>query len=312
MGLFSGIGKIVDPIDALHGFKNPNPLADPLDLFGAQGRDAANNAAGAQLQASREQIAFLQQLFNAQQGNNAYGQGIGNQALGQLGSLYGLTPGQNPGGSYTFVDGKLQFTPGNALAGTAAGGARPDFSSFYQSPDYTVARNEALSGTNALAGKLGNLFSGSRATALQDNASKIGSQYFNQYANRLAGMAGIGQTATQNTNNALSGIGGQIGDSLLGQGDSRASGYLGGYQARQQGMGNALQLGGLIGSFFCDRRLKTEVEFVGMNGPYKWYRFRYLWGDKGEGPMADEVRTINPAAVREGPGGFLMVNAGAL
>lgn len=274
-------------------------------LFGS-GKGAADDAADAQVQANRDNIQFQQQLFNALQGINSYQTGIGNQALGLYGSMYGLTPGYNPAGSYSFggpstsgtptaptptpgapaptqpgvpglyqppgptpsqlgpygsgsfgnVLGQVfqnnQSQPGSNLQYTPPGPApanAPDpnnFAAFYQSPDYMVARDEALDATNSAFGANGGLFSGARAAGLQDNASKVGSQYFGNYMNRLASLAGIGQTGTAATGNALQNAGQNIGNSLLNQGDARASGYLGKYQAGQNALNNWLNVGSMF------------------------------------------------------------------
>jgi hypothetical protein len=73
-------------------------------------------------------------------------------------------------------------------------------------------------------------------------------------------------------------------------------------------------LGGAIAStapFWSDRRLKTNIRKIGKRGPYNWYSYNYIWGEKSEGVMADEVEKINPAAVSE-INGFKAVNYGAL
>ncbi|HKY19581.1 MAG TPA: tail fiber domain-containing protein [Vicinamibacterales bacterium] len=302
-----GITDVLDPIDALHGGDNPNPLADPLDLFGDRAGDAANNAANAQLQASRDQIAFLQSLYNAQQGNNAYATGIGNQALGLQAQFFGLTPGVNPGGSYTFgPDGKLVNTPGT----TAPAAGAPNFNALMMTPDYqfTLGEGNRALGQNQAA--RGNLFSGGAGRELADYNQGLASTQIGNVWNRLSGLSGAGQAATQSTNNALSGIGGQIGNSLLGQGDSRASGYLGAYQGQQQGLSNALSLGGLALAF-SDRRLKSNIKRIGTKHGLPWYSYD-IFGKPSEGVMADEAMKVRPGAVSRHPSGYLVVNYGAL
>lgn len=309
-----GLSDVLDPIDAFGGFENPNRLADPLDLLGTQGKDAAQNAAQAQLLANRENIDFQKQVYNALAGNNSWAQGIGNQALGQLGSMYGLTPGQDPAAAWRFDDkGKLISTPGTYTGGFGTGsGGTPNYANFFTSPDYQFALQQGQLGLDRTAAAGGNLFSGGRMKEAAQFNQGLASQQFNNYTNRLASLAGVGQTATQSTNNALSGAGNTVGNSLLNMGDARASGYLGAYGAQQGGMNNALGLAGIAASFFCDRRLKTNIEPIGERNGIPWYKFDYIWGESGEGPMADEVAQIRPDAVKVGPNGFLMVNLEAL
>lgn len=63
------------------------------------------------------------------------------------------------------------------------------------------------------------------------------------------------------------------------------------------------------GAAVSDRRLKRDIVPIGERAGRKWYRFKYLWSDQvHEGVMAQENMDI---AV-EGPGGFLMVDYGAI
>lgn len=40
---------------------------------------------------------------------------------------------------------------------------------------------------------------------------------------------------------------------------------------------------------FSDRRLKRNIERIGTKNGYPWYSFEYIWGEKAEGYMADEL-----------------------
>jgi hypothetical protein len=288
-------------------------------LTGSNAAGAAKNAAQAQLQANRENIGFQKDIYNALAGNNSWAQGIGNQALGQLGAMYGLTPGQDPAAAYRFDDkGKLISTPGTYTGGFGtgdAGGGAPNYANFFMSPDYNFALQQGQLGLDRTAASGGSLFSGGRMKEAAQFNQGLASQQFNNYTNRLASLAGVGQTATQSTNNALSGAGNTIGNALTGMGDARASGYIGAANAKQAGYNNLFNLAGGLGSaaiFACDRRLKTNIEQIGEYKGHKWYRFQYVWGDEGQGPMADEVMQTRPDAVLEGPNGILFVNVGAL
>lgn len=80
-------------------------------------------------------------------------------------------------------------------------------------------------------------------------------------------------------------------------------------QAQQQGaLAGGASLG-LLALALSDRRLKTDIEFLGEMKGRKFYRFRYLWDKvKQIGVMADE----NPDIAVEGPHGYMMVNYGRL
>ena len=83
-------------------------------------------------------------------------------------------------------------------------------------------------------------------------------------------------------------------------------------QATQGGLFGLLGTGAqAAATFWSDRRLKTDIRKIGKRGPYNWYSYRYIWGERAEGVMADEVEKINPAAVSE-IHGFKAVNYGAL
>jgi hypothetical protein len=60
-------------------------------------------------------------------------------------------------------------------------------------------------------------------------------------------------------------------------------------QAANQQMTDAMT--GLAGSamMFSDRRLKRNIRRTGTVKGYPWYEFEYVWGDKAEGFMSDEI-----------------------
>lgn len=57
-------------------------------------------------------------------------------------------------------------------------------------------------------------------------------------------------------------------------------------------------------AFSSDRRLKTNIQRIGTVNGYPWYSFIYLWGEKSEGVMSDEV----PARYVTQVDGYDMVN----
>jgi hypothetical protein len=126
----------------------------------------------------------------------------GQSALMQLLKLYGLSP-----------TGQGQVGPG-------------DMSGFQQTPDYQFRFNEGMRGLDAGAAARGALDSGAARKAAINYAGNLASGEFNNYANRLAGLAGVGQSSAtsiggfgQNAANQISGI-------QTGFGDNLASSYL--------------------------------------------------------------------------------------
>lgn len=75
--------------------------------------------------------------------------------------------------------------------------------------------------------------SGARAKALQQNAAGLAAQDYANWYNRLAGLAGVGQTAATTGGAALSGAIPSIAQSTAGAGSAMGAGYA--------GLGNALQ-----------------------------------------------------------------------
>lgn len=240
-------------------------ITDAVGGLFDSGVDAAGDAADAQVQAQRDNIDWQKEIFNAIQGLNSYGQGIGNQALGLQASFFGLSPGYNPAGSYSFNTGGgtpggspgswfagnpgQQPSSGNGLTYTPPG-ANPgapamNFGALMNTPDYQFTQSEGNRALGQAQAARGNLFSGGAAKELEQYNQGLASQQINNVWNRLSGLSGAGQVANQNTQNALQNAGQSVGNSLMGIGDARASGRLGAYQAQQQGLNNWLSIAGM-------------------------------------------------------------------
>jgi hypothetical protein len=136
------------------------------------------------------------------------------------------------------------------------------FDKFRSNPGYQFGLAEGVRALDSSAASQGGLFSGKAAKAL----TRFGTDYadqqgFTPYANRLASLAGIGQTAT-NQNNALGqGYAGSIGDAYMNAGNARAGGVANAANARASGIQNSAniwgqtagQLGGLAGYMYGNR-----------------------------------------------------------
>lgn len=68
-----------------------------------------------------------------------------------------------------------------------------------------------------------------------------------------------------------------------------------------------LQAGLAILPFFSDRRLKSNIKFLGVKSGLPAYEYD-IGGRRERGFMADEVARLYPAAVHEHPSGYLMVD----
>lgn len=98
--------------------------------------------------------------------------------------------------------------------------------SFTASPGYQWVLDQATRGVNRGANAQGLYGSGARANALTRTAAGLASQEYGNWYNRLAGLAGLGQTATQSAMPVIS---------QATQGQGSAAG------AATAGLGNAVQ-----------------------------------------------------------------------
>jgi hypothetical protein len=175
--------------------------------------------------------------------------------------------------------------------------------------NFERARNDAYSQA-ALQGI--NLDFQNRNQALQEQAIPI---------NLINAYQSGGQAQMPQFQNYAQQAQGQAPD-LMGAAQGQYQGQLNSYNASQASdnnfMGGLFSLGGAalgggfggggVMSYFSDRRLKTDIEHIGKydNGLNK-YRWNYIWGEPGEGVMADEVEIFMPHAVGE-RNGFKTVN----
>lgn len=148
--------------------------------------------------------------------------------------------------------GTLSFSVGGSGAGASGGSipvnpgtGQPDFSAFYQTPDYLVARDEGIQGLDRGAAARGRLYSGGADADRMRFASNLGSQAFGNFQNNLFRLAGFGGSANQQLNSLGQNFSGQASNTLQNVGNARASGYL------NQGAAQSNALNG-VGSAFGD------------------------------------------------------------
>lgn len=202
-----------------------------------------------------------------------------NENINRLLSLQGITPTQD---------------------GVQMGVA--DQSSFYSSPEFETVRDAALrvQGTNP-----------NMQQALNERATQLGMGEFGNYHNRIFNTAGFSSSGLANTNRLLQdNIDSQV--NLLNNAGAQAAGNLiAGANQRGQAAGSVV---GLIGSLFCDARLKKNARKVGEYhsglGKYEWEwteKAKELVGNQPPvGPMAHEVLEKMPENITTRQG-FLVV-----
>lgn len=130
----------------------------------------------------------------------------------------------------------------------------PDMSAFLQSPGYQFRRDEGTRGLERTAAARGGAFSGNALRALSEFNSGLASQEFGNYFNQLAGIAGIGQTSTNQTAAYGADHAANAGRNALYAGDARASGIIGQANAYGQGMQDL----GLLGGYYLNNRKKQQ------------------------------------------------------
>lgn len=199
---------------------------------------AAENASELQAQVAQQQIEAQKEMFNKQIELQEPWRQAGISALDQIqGGAYGLPAaftGQvnmmaDPGYQFRLSEGlkaldRQAAARGGLISGSALKGAQR-FGQDYASQEYQNAYNRALTEYNA---------------QLQRSTTGY---------NRLAGQAGIGQTATQQLASAAGTYGSNVGNILGASGAAQAAGMTDAAAARASGyVGSANALTGAIGS----------------------------------------------------------------
>lgn len=202
---------------------------------------AAKGAANAQSRAADQANDTQRYMYDQSRQDQMPWLTTGASALNKLGQLYGLNtmaPAANqdaPAGGSAGVGnvgyetgtranlgGSSGGAPQNALA---AGGGQPDYSAFYDSPDYQFALQQGVQTLDRSAAARGRLYSGGYGQDLTKFGQGLASQQLNNYANRLGTIAGVGQTASNNLASLGANYANQYGQNLNNAADARSSAY---------------------------------------------------------------------------------------
>lgn len=203
---------------------------------------AAGDASAAQLQAQRETNALQKEMYDQNRKDLEPWREAGMGALSQL--VTGIKPGAEFNRNFSMQD-------------------------FQADPGYAFRQSEGRKAIDNSAAARGSSLSGATLKALtrfgQDTASNEYQNSYNRWNNdissrfnRLAGVAGTGQTATnqigaygQNTaNNIAQGnmnTANNVANNTMAAGNARASGYVGMANALNSGVGNYMTLSMLGG-----------------------------------------------------------------
>lgn len=247
---------------------------------GAMSADASKKAAKAQARGADAATAEQARQYDQTREDLAPWRNTGSQALNALNRLFGFeTPAS---GGYFSEQLYLQQNPDVAADPWASknaqehwerfgqfegrkrpfiggdpgspGGA-PDMSGFFASPDYNFRRTEGMRGIENSFAARGGAQSGNALRALTELNSNLAAGEFGNYFNRLAGLAGVGQTATTQTAMFGQNAANNIAQNHLAAGNARASGI----QGQANAWGNTIQdLVGLYGYYSAMRGGKVS------------------------------------------------------
>lgn len=172
------------------------------------GKGASQSAANAQTQASQSSIAEQQREYDQTRSDQAPWRTAGQGALNNL---------------------------------TAA--SKGNLSSFHTSPNYAWTLSQGQKGIQQTAAAQGGLYSGNALKALTDYNQNQASGQYNNWWNQQAGLAGVGQSATNTTDALGQQSANNISNSLTQQGDARASGIIGGANSFNNSLNSGIQNG---------------------------------------------------------------------
>lgn len=228
-------------------------IAGAAVVGGAATIISGNKAANAQKDAAAQSSALEKYMYDTTRADYAPYRTVGNNALGKLASLYGVstvdpnaaTPASGVaayyGGGFGGIGGRFADTfRGDDAAPTSPTPTAPAASSdpyggFVASPSYQWRLDQGLKAIERRASANGSRYSGGTLRAMDRYAGGEASQEFDTYANRLASLAGVGQTATGSTAAAGQAYASGASQAYTNAGNARASAY--------QNTGNAINQG---------------------------------------------------------------------
>ena len=178
-------------------------------VVGAGATVVSGNKAASAVQKGTEQTVAEQRRQNDQaRADQAPFRDTGVLANDKLASLYGV---QRAGGTYT---------PGTNADGT------PTYGGFETSPGYQFRFDQGMRAVERGAAARGLLRSGAAVKATQRFGEGLASSEYENFANRLASLAGVGQASTNATQAAGANAANNISDAYMKAGNARASAYL--------------------------------------------------------------------------------------
>lgn len=128
----------------------------------------------------------------------------------------------------------------NKLSNLAGVSGTPDFSGFYADPGYQFRMDEGNKAVERSAAGRNGLLSGATLKALTRYSQGLASSEYGNYTNRLASLAGVGQTASNTMGNLGTNYAGAASSNMQDAANARASGYIGSANAINSGISQGL------------------------------------------------------------------------
>jgi hypothetical protein len=177
---------------------------------------SAKKAAKAQTKAADQSIAEQRRQYDQTRADQTPWRTAGSAAIDKMAAVYGL----------------------NGMTAKNPDGTPAQYGGFFASPDYQFRKDESIKAANAGLASRGLLNSGAAVRAKTALAGNLASSEFGDWWNRLAGVAGVGQTATQATSNAGQNAANNISAAYQNAGNARASAYMNTGAAINNGLQN--------------------------------------------------------------------------
>lgn len=236
---------------------------------------AQQQSANASQQAANAATEEQRRQYDLSRGDNAPWLQAGQGALSQLSQLYNLGGGTSANGGVNWnayaqanPDVTAAYNSGlfggeGGLAGAAqrhyneygrnegrATQAATNMDPFFASPDYQFRQDEQMRALTARNAALGIQDSGAAQKAALQQSGNLASGEFNNFANRLSALAGVGQTAAAANQNLGQNFAGQVGNIAQNNAQNLSSSYQNRAAIQGQNFGNIAGIGaGLLNNF---------------------------------------------------------------
>lgn len=193
------------------------PAAIPLAIGGSAilGAGASiiagNKAASAQKNAAKQASDTQLQMYDQTRADQAPYREVGYGALGKLAGMFGVQ--------------RMDASGKPVTVASAAGVGYNGDGGFTTSPGYEFRRSEGLKAIDRSSAARGMLNSGGADKARMRYADGLASSEYDSYSNRLAALAGVGQTSTAQTGAAGATAANGISAAQTAAGNATASAY---------------------------------------------------------------------------------------